>query len=67
MCVWNSGYNLTNRMPLYVQPPAKVSLQDTIAYMRNHYEASPLDMTGNEFSDVGAGYAGNYQYDYNVK
>jgi len=50
------GYNLTNRMPLFVEPPAgkKVSLSDTMKYMRSHYENTALDMAGEEFSDVGA-------------
>ena len=48
------GYNLTNRMPLWVEPPSKVSLTDTMNYMRSHYENTPLDMSGSEFSDVGA-------------
>jgi dipeptidase len=50
------GYNLTNRMPLFVMPPAdsKLSVQDAMQYMRSHYENSPLDMTGQQFSDVGA-------------
>lgn len=53
------GYNLTNRMPLWVKPPAKVSLRDTMEYMRSHYENTPLDMTGTVFSDVGAGDGAN--------
>ena len=49
------GYNLTNRMPLFVKPAsAKVSVSDVMQYMRNHYENSALDMTGQQFSDVGA-------------
>lgn len=50
------GYNLTNRMPLWVQPAEKVSLDNVFGFMRNHFEGSWLDMTGHEFSDVGAGY-----------
>lgn len=50
------GYNLTNRMPLFVEPPSgkKVSLMDTMAYMRSHFEETSLDMLGEQFSDVGA-------------
>jgi len=50
------GTNLTNRMPLFVVPPdgAKVSVQQTMQYMRSHYENSVLDMAGQSFSDVGA-------------
>jgi dipeptidase len=50
------GYNLTNRMPLWVQPPNKISLDEMFQHMRNHYEGTPLDMTGNSFSDVGAAF-----------
>jgi dipeptidase len=32
------GYNLTNRMPLFIQPPQKQSLEDIMDHMRNHYE-----------------------------
>lgn len=50
------GYNLTNRMPLFVYPPKdqKLSVSDVSALMRNHYENTPLDMSGTQFSDVGA-------------
>jgi dipeptidase len=50
------GQNLTHRMPLFVKPAngKKVSLSDTMEYMRSHYENSALDMSGNSFSDVGA-------------
>mmetsp|Transcript_25489 Transcript_25489/g.42541 ORF Transcript_25489/g.42541 Transcript_25489/m.42541 type:complete len:596 (-) Transcript_25489:275-2062(-) len=50
------GYNLTNRMPLWVAPSAKLSLNDVFQHMRNHYENTPLDMTGRSFSDVGAAF-----------
>ncbi len=52
------GYNLTNRMPLFVQPPAKVSVATTMELMRSHFEGSSLDMTGSEFNDVGAVFSG---------
>jgi dipeptidase len=50
------GYNLTNRMPLFVKPPAGVVLspQDVMQAMRNHYEGTPLDGSGDLFSDIGA-------------
>lgn len=41
----------TNRMPLWIKPDAKVSLQDVIGMMRDHYEGTVLDMT----KDLGAG------------
>lgn len=49
-----TGYNLTNRMPLYVQPNARLTVSDVFEVMRNHYENSALDMSGKSFSDVGA-------------
>jgi dipeptidase len=39
------------RLPLWVKPDRKVSVQDTLALMRDHFEGTPLDMT----KDVGAG------------
>jgi len=51
------GYNLTNRMPLWVKPPQKVSLKDTFRHMRNHYEDTAMDMDGEQFSDVGASFS----------
>jgi dipeptidase len=53
------GYNITNRMPLFVQPASKLSTQDVMEHMRNHYENTQLDMTGTEFNDVGAGFSVN--------
>jgi Dipeptidase len=38
-------------IPLYFKPKHKVSVADVQAAMRDHYEGTPLDMTG----DVGAG------------
>ena len=38
-------------MPLYVVPEKKVSLEDMIMSMRDHFEETPLDMT----QDIGAG------------
>ena len=50
-----SGHNLTNRMPLWVAPAAKLSLADVEAHMRNTFQGTPLTMA----ADVGAGgYAG---------
>ena len=48
------GYNLSNRMPLWVKPPAKISPQDVMQGMRNHYEGTALDNSGTQFPDVGA-------------
>ena len=57
------GYNLTNRMPLFVKPSnnIKVSLSATMQFMRSHFENSALDMTGTQFSDVGATQANPYR------
>lgn len=52
------GYNLTNRMPLWVKPAAKLSVAQVMSIMRSHFENTPLDMTGNTFSDVGASFSG---------
>lgn len=58
------GYNLTNRMPLWVKPQKPVdpsadtiqlSVADVTQAMRNHYEGTELDNTGKLFPDVGAG------------
>ena len=51
------GYNLTNRMPLFVKPPSKVTASTVMELMRSHYENTPLDMTGTTFSDVGASFS----------
>lgn len=32
------GYNLTNRMPLFVRPAAKLAVNDTMELMRTHFE-----------------------------
>lgn len=48
------GYNLTNRMPLFVKPSFKTNVAQVMDIMRNHYENSSLDMLGYQFSDVGA-------------
>jgi len=53
------GENLTNRMPLWVKPDQKLSLQDVIGMMRDHYEGTPLDMN----KDLGAGpYESGYRW-----
>lgn len=45
------GENLKNRMPLWVKPDQKLSLQDAINLMRDYYQDTPMDMT----QDPGAG------------
>jgi len=45
----------TNRMPLWVKPNRKISVQDMMHFMRNHLEGTELDMS----KDMGAGSFGN--------
>jgi len=45
------GYNLTNRMPLFVPVKHKLSVNQTMWHMRNHYEGLWFDQS----LDVGAG------------
>lgn len=53
------GHNLKNRMPLYIKPSQKLSVQDVMLAMRNHYEGTVMDMT----KDCGAGpYATPYRW-----
>ncbi len=40
-----------NRMPLWIKPDKKLSVQDVMGMMRDHYEGTELDMT----NDIGAG------------
>lgn len=41
----------TNRMPLWIKPDNKLTVQDVMGMMRDHYEGTSLDMT----KDIGAG------------
>ena len=45
------GYNLKNRLPLWVKPRQKVSPKTVFDCMRDHYEGTLMDMT----RDLGAG------------
>lgn len=45
------GRNAANPMPLFVKPNKKLTLKDMVAFMRDHYEGTPLDMR----NDIGAG------------
>jgi dipeptidase len=40
-----SGHNLKNRMPLWIKPDKKLSLEDVFGLMRDYYQNTPLDMT----------------------
>lgn len=48
---WASGDAGAEPMPLYFKPKAPLSLQDVQRGMRDHYEGTPFDITG----DLGAG------------
>ncbi|MDX1284698.1 MAG: C69 family dipeptidase, partial [Draconibacterium sp.] len=41
----------TNRIPLWIKPDKKLSAQDVMGMMRDHFEGTELDMT----KDIGAG------------
>lgn len=43
--------NINSEMPLYMKPDHKISVQDIMADMRDHFENTPLDIT----KDLGAG------------
>ena len=45
-----TGKNLTHRFPLFIVPSRKISLNDTMWFMRGQYDDTPLDMR----KDVGA-------------
>lgn len=45
------GENPNNPMPLFIKPDRKLTLQDVIAGMRDHFEGTPMDLT----KDIGAG------------
>lgn len=47
------------RLPLWIKPDRKLTTQDAMALMRDHFEGTPLDLT----KDVGAGpYAAPYRW-----
>lgn len=45
------GDPIAERLPLWVKPNRKLTVQDCMALMRDHFEDTPMDMT----QDVGAG------------
>jgi len=45
------GDNAKNVMPLWIKPDKKVTVQDVMSLMRDHFEGTTLDMT----KDIGAG------------
>jgi dipeptidase len=46
-----SGKNLKHRMPLWIKPERKISVEDMMDFMRDHLEGTPFDMR----YDLGAG------------
>lgn len=55
------GYNLTHRMPLFAKVVKKLHVNDTMNFMRTHFEGTWFDTTGTLREDVGAG-PGNSAY-----
>ncbi len=47
----NKNEFASNRMPLWIKPDSKISVQDVMDAMRDHLEGTELDMT----QDIGAG------------
>lgn len=45
------GKDASNPMPLFIKPDHKLSAQELMNYMGDHYEGTPMDMT----TDLGAG------------
>ena len=45
------GDKTAKRLPLWIKPDRKLTVRDVMELMRDHYEGTPMDMTG----DVGAG------------
>lgn len=45
------GYDLQNRMPLWVKPERKLSLEDLIAFKRDYLQGTDFDLS----QDIGAG------------
>ena len=45
------GYNMNERMPLYIKPERKLTVQDLMSFKRDYLQNTEYDMSG----DVGAG------------
>jgi dipeptidase len=45
------GYDSRNPLPLWIKPDHKLTVQELMGYMADHYEGTPMDMT----KDLGAG------------
>ena len=48
---WALGVEGADPYPLWIKPDKKLTVADVMAYMRDHFEGTPLDMT----KDIGAG------------
>ena len=48
---WVKGVEGSEPLPLWIKPDRKLSVQDVMAYMRDHFEGTEFDMT----KDIGAG------------
>jgi dipeptidase len=46
------GNELSGEMPLYMKPNRKISVQDVMNGMRDHYEGTPFDMTKDKGSKI---------------
>lgn len=46
-----AGYELENRMPLWIKPDKKLTVHEVMNFMRDHLEGTEFDMT----MDIGAG------------
>ncbi len=54
-----SGHELSNRMPLWIKPDHKISVNEMMDFMRDHFEGTDLDMS----KDIGAGpFANPYRW-----
>ncbi len=45
------GFDMKNRMPLWIKPDKKISVHDVMNLMRDHFEGTDMDMS----KDIGAG------------
>jgi dipeptidase len=48
---WAMGRDVDEPYPLWIEPDRKLTVADVMGFMRDHFEDTPLDMTG----DIGAG------------
>ncbi len=54
-----AGHELEKRMPLWIKPNHKITIEEMMSFMRDHFEGTDLDMT----KDLGAGpFANPYRW-----